>query len=247
MRLVSVRVGLLNLTTSEKTKTDMVVHTIGLDLSVNSPGFCHIDHSTGKVRLFAFQQLKKKHAHLMASNEHQIADKWFLRIFPFDKNSKKHTVAARVAQQLPAVREALKDVPRDAHIMCEGYSQKSVSNNILQLAEVQGAWRASLREMGFSRPIVTVPPSTAKKAFTGTGASGKCGMYEAFRARGGPDLVRLFAVSDGEAKPVQDLVDAYGLAVTWQEELELLRDANERKGRRKKRKREIDESFPSFF
>lgn len=223
-------------------------HTIGLDLSLNSPGWCHVNHLTGRVRLYCLQQSVRKHGALVRRGEVQLDDQglWTLQMFPFDKNTKRQTVTTRMAQHLKYMRQSLEHVPRTARIMCEGFSNNSRTNCILQLAEVQGAWKTALCEMGFVHDPHMVPPSTAKKAFTRSGASGKNSMYEEFQRRGCPDLLKVLETEDTEAKPVQDLVDAYGLACEWDRELELLREAANKRKRTKKRKREVDEAFPEF-
>ena len=99
----------------------------------------------------------------------------------------------------------------ETKVYLEGYSMGS-KGKVFNIAENAGLLKYHVWKLGI--PLITVPPTTNKKFFSGKGNSDKDKMEEAFRTKTGVDLYQVFGF-DRTTKvlsPYNDIVDAYALA-----------------------------------
>lgn len=180
---------------------------LGLDISLNSPGIAVRDISNNRVFLFFFTQRKREAGFTYSTDFSENPNPFHVTIegIEFDKDDEKE-------RKIDVIRRALEDVIakfKPTRAVIEDYAYSASTSCITQLAEIGGVVRNVLYRN--NTPFTTVAVSSLKKGFAGHGAATKEKMYEAYIARGFPDLIGILRVKKPTDKPVEDLVDALAL------------------------------------
>ncbi len=95
-------------------------------------------------------------------------------------------------------------------VCIEGYSMGS-KGKVFHIAENVGLLKHKMWKAGIK--VYEVPPTSAKKAFTGKGNSGKVAMHESFVEKTGFDISIIFNPTkpNPDTNPVSDIVDSYAM------------------------------------
>lgn len=174
----------------------MSITSIGLDWSLTSPGICIVKN--GKPT-FHFLTDKKKFQTKLTEN---------LIGYPYPEYSSDVERYSKIANW---AIEIIKSVQGEHIIAIEGFSFGSKGSRLFQIAENAGVLKYVLNQHGYK--FAVVPPTVIKKFLSGKGNSKKIVMIESFIQKTGLKLHEEFKSSKIDVKPVDDLVDAYALAV----------------------------------
>jgi Holliday junction resolvasome RuvABC endonuclease subunit len=110
-----------------------------------------------------------------------------------------------------------------SHYAIEGYSYGSKGNNSYNIAENTGYLKMELYKAGLKKR--EVEPTTNKLFFVGKGSATKEMMIRHYRSMGNPiGLPEVIVSSDASTCPLNDIVDAYSLAMFLVTEMRLRSD-----------------------
>lgn len=172
----------------------------GLDLSYNSPAICVWNsddpHDFDHIRFYNLGRVKKLEGTHGHGNVNVMVQE------PFENDEERFR---RVANWVKAVLVS----EGVTHACLEGYAMGAATNNICQTAECCSLTKQNMNLLGI--PFEIVPPSTAKKYFTGKGNAKKPEIISQFTAMMGYDLVKSMDITSKDMKPVDDIADSYSM------------------------------------
>ncbi|QGZ16034.1 hypothetical protein Kuja_0430 [Vibrio phage vB_VchM_Kuja] len=172
----------------------------GLDLSINSPAICvwntEHPHKFENIRFYNYGKIKRLNGTYAKGNVNILVQE------PYATEEERFRKVANWVKAV-IVSEGVTDVS------LEGYSMGSKTNNICQTAECCSLTKQNLDLLGI--PFEIIPPTTAKKYFTGAGNAEKPEIIKAFTDIMGFDLVKHLDIQTKVPKPVDDLADAYSI------------------------------------
>lgn len=190
---------------------------VGIDMSVRSPGLSVYCECTAAPTLHLYFLCMRKrdrgrnHVSMIQLPHRVLCSIGHLPYVPVPSEAKGGIVhTTRLCQSIREVLTQGCTGARTIYIEDYAYGMHD-SRATSSLCELGGVLKYVLQDMG---PVVLVAPSRLKKIFTGDGRATKQDMYRAFRARGYPDLYRVFGMGDtatGVPAPISDLVDATAL------------------------------------
>lgn len=178
---------------------------IGIDYSYTSPAICILGEDFKSSR-FYYATYNKKQAVKARNYEGFLLNEDL-------KDTERYKEIGNWATNTIAEFIAVND---GIHIGLEGYSFGSSHSLTFNIAENAGILKLYLFNLGIKPTII--PPTTAKKHFSGSGRSNKEDMRQALLNREGIDIVEWLQLKK-LGSPAHDIVDSYALALT-------LRDKN---------------------
>ena len=104
----------------------------------------------------------------------------------------------------------------DLQVAIEGYSYGSSHSLTFNIAENAGILKLYLLNLGIVPTII--PPTTAKKHFSGSGRANKEDMRQALIDKEGVDIVEWLGMKRLNS-PAHDIVDSYAIALTLKDKL----------------------------
>jgi Holliday junction resolvasome RuvABC endonuclease subunit len=186
---------------------------VGADLSLCSPAFAAVVKGTLHGRYWPQTRVQKHQAGPSA----EIQPVACVSLLPLLRDDCDRY--ALIAAGLVAFCACLRDGTGGQRVVVviENYAFGAHGAHSHKLAELGGVCKHELTRAGFS--YKTIPPSSVKKAWTGSGSASKERMYTTFEARYGPAVFTHLARTAHKAgaripNPIQDLVDATALALT---------------------------------
>lgn len=189
--------------------------TVGIDLSLSSPGMCIFDPCAKIVYCFFLPSRRKDIPRRFDcespwSGGCQICVR-VLKPYPpgvtGDQERYEH-VTTELVERIKACHQT----GVRTNIFMEGYAFGCRgSAHSYKLAELTGILKQNLFREGLT--VVSVPPTQVKKSFSGKGSATKVEMYRVFHTRVDVDLLRRFEMLQckGVPNPVQDIVDAFAV------------------------------------
>lgn len=176
------------------------MRVLGLDLSLNSPGFAIRDGAD--LHLWFFAQRKRERGLKWQSLDGRVR----IVSLDFDTKWQKDAKIERIRSSLAEILD-LFPVER---AFVEDYAFNAATSSLTALAEVRGVVCNLLHQRRVE--YTSVAPSSLKKGFAGRGGATKDDMLVAFVARGYPDIRAPLRIATTD-NPVEDLVDAAALAL----------------------------------
>ncbi len=173
---------------------------IGIDYSYTSPAICILGNDF-KTSEFHF-----------ATYHDKLADgyrncKGFLLNSALSDTERYREIARWAAGVVRDTMQAGVEVK----VAMEGYSYGSSRSLTFNIAENAGILKLYLLELGIKPTII--PPTTAKKVFSGSGRCDKEGMRQALLEREDVDIVDWMGYKILKS-PAHDIVDSYAIALT---------------------------------
>lgn len=185
------------------------MNCIGIDLSVTSPGLCVIeDDITNKIHFYFFA-LRKKHLDFQYTHKNismnVIGDL-------FNKQWKNRI--ERYEYIVQNIVETM-NMFQNKKIVLEGYAFSAQGQGLTSLAELRGILLKEFYDIGWEWE--EVPPTKIKKFFSGSGNANKYSMLSQWKSMGIIDLYEELEMKESAKgnvpSPIQDIVDAYALAL----------------------------------
>jgi hypothetical protein len=207
-------------------------YSVGLDLSLASPGMSVLDRQEKHLHLACFAQRKREIGGSLSRKphpDHARVTSWALTVLdPVDKKTcdgaRYSDICKRMLDQLLC---AIVDTPEDCQVFVEQYAFGASGSSMHKLQELGGVVKARLFTLGFHH-VVAVAVGTWKKRFCGQGNASKADVHRCtVHVHGLPDpmtafpllssrppaMLPLTAAARGRdpPNPVQDMLDALGL------------------------------------
>jgi Holliday junction resolvasome RuvABC endonuclease subunit len=193
---------------------------VGLDVSLNSPGFASFNTETNTWNLMCFAQLRRHE-----QKDTNLGDNVNLTILP--RINKNDSDVDRYKRVLDALDEFLQRKPHENHIVfIEGYAfvPASIAGNNYKLRELTGIIKYILQHKHRIDKVEIVAIGKWKKSATGSGRASKRDVINHVKNTHGIALENVFTEgkidqSKDPPSPAQDLADAmcivsHGLATT---------------------------------
>jgi Holliday junction resolvasome RuvABC endonuclease subunit len=179
--------------------------SVGLDLSLNSPGVAV--EQKGCIHLCGFQQRK-------TDPEILSAPLGKLRITRLKyPEGPRWTRCCYVADAIVAWIRGFVGEGDTVHVYIEGYAfSMAGSASMSKLAEVGGVLRYLFMKQGWA--FSEIPPSRIKKHFTGDGRAKKAAMLQAYTDKHGLPLMNDVLKIKSHQHPQEDMIDALAILRT---------------------------------
>jgi hypothetical protein len=209
------------------------VQTIfGIDMSVSNPGLCQIQTNTRTIHLYFFRNRQREQSAMVSLNcPTSPLHGWLLEISliepnPWPRNASLFRFDSYEGKLRQLWALTGNNSQKNKVIGVEGYSYNAKPTEAdTKLKELGGCLR---RQLCLNQhELMEIPPSTAKKLFTGDGRATKEKMYQVARTTFGlPDLFALLNISaqpldhqimhEGKKvpHPVDDLVDSLAIGIS---------------------------------
>lgn len=189
-----------------------MIVSVGIDLSLVSPG---IVIRNGFSTHAYFYANRKKDQNRSMKLEHN-GGCFYLHPLPSCKSAP--TTMIRYTTIVNDIIKIITAYPT-TRIRLEGYAYNILSSSSSTLHELGGILKYQLHT--HHRTWEEIPPTQLKKLFTGKGNATKNEMYQSFISKGQPDLLTAFDFKPSKCipNPVQDIIDAYALSDSWNDNL----------------------------
>lgn len=175
---------------------------IGIDYSYTSPAICILGDNFATSQFYyatyndkLAEGYKNCHGHLLNSKLEGV---------------ERYREIARWGAGIVALYQRLNDY-QEMHVAMEGYSYGSSKSLTFNIAENAGVLKLYLLDLDIVPTII--PPTTAKKFFSGSGRANKEDMRAALVEKEGVDIVDWMGFKTLKS-PAHDIVDSYAIALT---------------------------------
>ena len=186
----------------------------GIDLSLRSPGLVIVhDHKF----LCMYLPCRQRDCKINVTLQTFIGDMSFRPIRMCEEGPPSDVACmGRIVKSIIAELKAYET--HIAHVFIEGYAFNAHSSSSSKLHEIGGILKYEPTNANYMYTIV--PPTKLKLHFTGSGRATKHDMYNTFTAVTKVDIITdVFSIcnkGNNIPNPVQDIVDAYALAMYQQ-------------------------------
>jgi len=178
---------------------------LGIDMSLNSPGFC-VKKLNNEIICYAFSNGKKKLANYVSDN---------FKIYYFD-SIKELTKFQKFDKIIEVLELIFKEHPLISSVAIEDYSYGSEGSSVSKIYELGGVIRYWFYKKGIV--LQEFSPKTIKKSFCTNGNATKSDMYNEYLKKKFPVLFITKKINNKKQKidkipsPYSDIVDAIAVA-----------------------------------